>query len=258
MPFFKRIVMLLAWSALPFTGFLQADWQSDLVAVQPVDERSAVIMNEQDPYEPFNRKMYAFNMGFHDAIGGPVAHLYLDYVPSPLQTGLSNFFSNLGQPISSLNSFLQGKGQEGLEGIMRFSLNSTLGLFGILDIATPAGLTPEKEDFGQTLSVWGLWDEASFVMLPFLGPYTTRSLFGSVSDSYADPVYHVDDGELRQTPLYVGDAFVSYVKATPLIDELRQQPDPYIFMRESYLQYRTNLIYDGNPPQPALDDFDFN
>lgn len=217
----------------------------------------AETMNAQDPYESYNRTIYDFNMGFHDLIGEPVTTAYLDYMPSPVQTGVENFFDNLSTPLDAVNSFLQGKGEQGFESIMRFALNSTFGLGGLLDIATPAGLQKKQEDFGQTLYVWGVWDEASFVMVPFIGPYTTRSLFGQVGDSTMDPVYTATEWDLNRNVLFVGDAFVDYAKATPLIEEMRRQPDPYIFMRESYLQYRTNLIYDGNAPQANLDDFDF-
>ncbi|MEA3406376.1 MAG: VacJ family lipoprotein [Pseudomonadota bacterium] len=232
----------------------QAKDQESIVSEPSVPAQT---MNALDPYEDFNRSIYSFNMGFHDLIGEPVANAYLEYVPSPAQTGFKNFFTNLSTPLDALNSFLQGKGEQGLEGIMRFVINSTFGLGGLLDIATLAGLPEKKEDFGQTLYVWGIWDEASFVMVPFLGPYTTRSLLGKVSDSSVDPIYTAADMELNRNVMFLGDAFVNYTEVTPLIEELRRQPDPYIFMRESYLQYRTNLIYDGNAPQANLDDFDF-
>lgn len=254
----KTVITLFALSVLFSTPALKADWEEDLtvksdpLAVQPA------AMNESDPYEAYNRQMFAFNMGFHDLIGKPVVDLYRDYMPTPAQTGLNNFFSNLETPLDALNSFLQGKGQQGFENIMRFSLNSTFGLLGILDVATPAGLEEKEEDFGQTLYVWGVWNESSFIMMPFIGPYTTRGLFGKVSDGYMDPVYYLDEEDrLNQTALFAGDAFLSYAKAAPAIEGLKSQPDPYIFMRESYLQYRTNLIYDGHPPQPNLDDFNF-
>ena len=213
-----------------------------------------------DPYEPFNRTMFDFNMAFHRHIGAPVAHAYLDYVPQPVQTGLSNFFDNLKTPIRALNSFLQGKGQEGLEGVMRFSMNTVFGLGGLIDIATPAGLNPEHEDFGQTLYVWGVWPESHYLVLPILGPYTTRSLLGDASDGVMDPVYQtnmVQTDAQGRTELTLGDDFVTYTKATPLLDQLKNQPDPYIFARESYFQYRKNQLYDGHPPVESLDDFDF-
>lgn len=236
-----------------------ANWEDDLVFSNKKSiETSQNTMNSKDPLESYNRQIFSFNMAFHNSIGKPVTEAYLNYVPTPAQTGLNNFFSNLGMPLNIINSFLQGKGQQGLEGFMRFSLNSTFGLLGLLDIATPAGLELKKEDLGQTLYVWGLWDEASFVMLPILGPYTTRSLFGDIGDNSYDPVYDWVHEDINRNSIAITKGFISYAKATPLINELQSQPDPYIFMRESYLQYRTNLIYDGNPPQPALDDFNFN
>jgi len=212
-----------------------------------------------DPYEPFNRAMFKFNMVFHNTIGAPLAHAYLKIVPQPIQTGLSNFFDNLAIPIHTLNSFLQGKGKEGLEGVMSFSLNTVFGLGGLIDIATPSGLNPPQEDFGQTLYKWGLWPESHYLVLPIFGPYTTRSLFGNGIDDTVDPIY-LQKGTLlsdNHWQLNTTSNFIKYSKATPFIDELKNQPDPYIFARESYFQYRKNRLYDGHPPVETLDDFDF-
>jgi phospholipid-binding lipoprotein MlaA len=155
---------------------------------------------------------------------------------------------------------LQGKPQAGFEGVMRFSLNTVLGLGGLLDIATPAGLTPEEEDFGQTLAKWRVWPEAHYLVLPFLGSTTTRKLAGDTVDGMADPVYQAkmieDEGDTR-LDLSIGNGFIEYVKVVPLLDEIKKQPDPYVFVREGYLQHRKNDLYDGNPPTPALDDFNF-
>lgn len=227
---------------------------------QPLTEPTvpAQAFKSIDQYESFNRSVYGFNLAFHDSIGEPVTNVYSSYVPSPVRTGLKNFFSNLTVPLDVVNSVLQGKAEQSMESFMRFVINSTLGFGGLLDIATPAGLIKKDEDFGQTLFVWGFWDEATFVMLPFLGPRTTRNLVGSVTDITVDPVYRVADIDLNQAVTVVGNTLVSYSQATPLIEAVRMQPDPYIFMRESYLQYRTNLIYDGNPPKADLDDFDFD
>jgi len=240
-----------------FSLHLSNSFASDIDTTLQVVEEPAETMNPLDPYESFNRSIYDFNMGFHDLVGDPVTSAYLDYVPSPAQTGIKNFFNNLSTPLDALNSLLQGKVEDGLSNFMRFTINSTFGLGGVLDIATPAGLPEKPEDFGQTLYVWGVWDEATFVMVPFLGPYTTRGLFGKLTDNAVDPVYTALDTNLKKTPIFIGDAFVTYAEASPLVEEVRSQPDPYVFMRESYLQYRTNLIYDGQPPQADLDDFDF-
>jgi len=216
-------------------------------------------INDQDPYESFNRTMFDFNMAFNDSIGKPVVDTYEFIFPKPIKTGFNNFFSNLGDPLSSLNSFLQGNVEDGLSSFMRFAINSTFGLFGILDIATPSGLEKINEDFGQTLYVWGIWKESNYIVLPFLGPYTTRSLVGTSVDGYLNPIYPniIDTDDSGRFWLFLGGNFVSYVKIMKIIDDLDNQPDPYIFARESYLQYRTNLLYDGNPPEADLDDFDF-
>ncbi len=225
-----------------------------------VDQHLTVnAINDQDPYESFNRTMFDFNMAFNDAVGKPVVTTYKMVLPQPIRTGFSNFFNNLSDPFSSLNSFLQGNVEDGLSSFMRFAINSTFGLFGILDIATPSGLEKINEDFGQTLYVWGIWKESNYIVLPFLGPYTTRGLIGSSVDGYFNPIYpNIIDTDINgRFWLYLGGSFVSYVNIMNVIDDLHNQPDPYIFARESYLQYRTNLLYDGNPPEADLDDFDF-
>ena len=216
-------------------------------------------INNEDPYESFNRAIFDFNMTFNDVIGQPVAKGYKIVFPQPVRTGINNFFNNLSDPLSSLNSFLQGNVEDGLSSFMRFAINSTFGLFGLLDIATPAGLEKINEDFGQTLFKWGVWKESNYIVLPFLGPYTTRGLIGSSVDGYFNPVYpNIIDTDINgRFWLYLGGSFVSYVNIMNVIEDLHNQPDPYIFARESYLQYRTNLLYDGNPPEADLDDFDF-
>jgi len=217
------------------------------------------VMNPEDPYEKFNRVMFDFNMGFNDTIGRPVANVYNSALPQPAKTGISNFFDNLGTPISAVNCFLQGKVEDGLSEIMRFSLNSTFGLLGLIDIAEPAGLEAKNEDLGQTLYHWGVWDQSSYLVLPIVGSYTTRELFGGIADSSYDPVYpHVIDTDTEgRVLIYMSDKFVDYTKVVKLLEDMKTQPDPYVFSRESYLQFRTNRIYDGAAPQPALDDFNF-
>jgi len=216
-------------------------------------------ISSEDPYEDFNRSMFDFNVKFINSVGEPVASAYLDYTPQPVQTGLENFFTNLKMPLNMINNFLQGNIQKGLEDTMRFTINSTFGLFGLLDIATPAGLKYEKEDFGQTLYVWGVWDQSEYIVLPFLGPYTFREGIGSGFEVVYDPAYNqiIDADDLTKNGLLLTDRFISFTQYVELMDTMMDQPDPYIFMRESYIQYRTTLLLDGNVPQPELDDFDF-
>lgn len=217
-------------------------------------------INTKDPFESYNRAVFEFNQIFNDLIAEDIANFYLDYVPIPAQKGFDNFFDNLKDPLNMVNGFLQGDIEGGLTSLMRFSINSVFGLFGLLDIATPAGLNPQKEDLGQTLYVWGVWKESTFIMLPILGPYTVRGLVGSTIDSTYNPIfpYVIETDQTGRTLISLGSSFVDYTKIIGLIEQMEQQVDPYIFMRESYLQHRKNLIYNGNPPQPKLDDFDFD
>ncbi len=237
-----------------------------LLSVNPVlameENTRAVetVMNVEDPYEDFNRAMFDFNLKFNDTLGIPLANVYNSVIPQPAKTGISNFFDNLSTPISAINCFLQGKAEEGFSEIMRFSLNTTFGLFGLIDIADPAGLEDKNEDFGQTLYHWGFWDKSSYLVLPVVGPYTTRELVGGVADSAYDPVYPhlIKTDSHGRIWIYMGDKFVEYTKVVKLVEDIKTQPDPYIFSRESYLQHRTNQIYDGKAPQPDLDDFNFD
>lgn len=220
----------------------------------------SVAISNQDPYESFNRSMFEFNLVFHDKIGEPVGQVYKNYVPQPAQTGIDNFFTNLKLPLNMVNNLLQGKVERGLSDFMRFTINTVFGLGGLIDIATPAGLHYQKEDFGQTLYHWGVWKESNFLVLPILGGYTTRELAGGVFDGEINPTYrYIIQTDLNgRVVIYTLDQFNSYIKVMELVDTLKQAPDSYVFYRESVIQYRTNLLFDGNPPMPSLDDFDFN
>lgn len=251
----KLITVILSGFILSMSPYTQA-----IEATNTTETKKAAPMSSEDPYESFNRVMFDFNMGFNDTVGKPIANAYNGVLPQPVRTGISNVFDNLKTPLSAINCFLQGKAEDGLSEIMRFTINSTFGLFGLLDIAEPAGLEPKKEDLGQTLYHWGVWDESHYLVLPIVGSYTTRELVGGSAESLYDPMYtqiwEVDDS--GRVMIYMGDKFVSYTKVVKLLEDIKTQPDPYVFSRESYLQYRTNLIYDGKAPQANLDDFNFD
>jgi phospholipid-binding lipoprotein MlaA len=217
-------------------------------------------ISSEDPYESFNRSMFEFNLTFHDYVGEPVGKTYKEYVPEPIQTSVSNFFINLRMPVNMANNLLQGNVENALEDFMRFSINTVFGLGGLIDIATPAGLPYEKEDFGQTLYTWGVWKETNFIVLPFLGAKSGREITGITLDGLYSPAYTdlIQVNSNDELALRLTDEFDGYVRVMDLIDTLKTMPDPYVFYRESYIQYRTNLLYDGKPPIQALDDFDFN
>ncbi|WP_044408804.1 MlaA family lipoprotein [Thiomicrospira microaerophila] len=216
--------------------------------------------HSDDKYEKFNRSMFEFNLTFHDYIGEPVGNTYKKAVPQPARNAVSNFFNNLKMPLNMTNNFLQGNVEKGLGDFMRFSINTVFGFGGLIDIATPAGLPYEKTDFGHTLYKWGIWDDSAFVMMPFLGGYTVRDLFGKGVDSSYDPTFSyiiqtTNDGRIAFT---IGDGFDSYVKVIDLVDLVKTMPDPYIFYRESYFQQRGRLLNDGKTTITPLDDFDFD
>jgi|GEM_PF-1000139 len=232
-----------------------------LEVVYPENFKKSSAISSNDPYESFNRRMLDFNLSFHYSVGKPLIKGYRS-IPSPIRTAGENFLNNLGQPLSMLNSFLQGNVEDGLSTLMRFSINSTFGLLGILDIATEAGLNDKDEDFGQTLYVWGVWNEANYVVVPFLGPTTTRDIFGKVESS-VDPIYYqnglestyaLDDEFNEKAKVFMADGVVSYNRAEPLISTLENQIDPYLFAREAYIQNRVNEIYNGKPPVAKIED----
>lgn len=223
-------------------------------------QTSGEAISTADPYASFNRKMFKLNLAFHDSIGRPLSNAYKK-VPSPARTGLENFIDNLGEPFSMLNSFLQGDIEGGLSGLMRFAFNSTFGIFGVLDVASEMGLHSKNEDFGQTLFVWGLWPETNYIVLPLLGPTTTRGVFGTTVESLSDPFELYDQAELnddQRIALFTTSGFISYTKVAPLLDDLVTNPAAYEFSREGYMQLRMGQLYNGPPPMPALDDFDFD
>lgn len=218
-------------------------------------------INPHDPYEEFNREMLKFNLTFHQMVGKPLVEIYR-VIPLPIRNSTDNFFSNLGEPLSFLNSVLQGNIEDSLSTFMRFSINSTFGILGLFDIATEAGLEEKPEDFGQTLYVWGIWTDANYLVLPLLGPSTTRDLFGKVEGA-VDPIYThdglqyfygLDDEFETRSQLFIAKSIVKYNNAAPLVEELSNQIDPYIFAREAYRQHRINEIYNGNPPLPDIED----
>ncbi|MBW8810957.1 MAG: VacJ family lipoprotein, partial [Lysobacter sp.] len=149
-----------------------------------------------DPWEKYNRKMHRFNMAVDKGIARPLARAYTKVVPRPVRLGVSNFFNNLGQPVSILNALLQGKPKQAAQSLGRFALNSTLGIAGIFDPASDAKLPNRSEDFGQTLGVWG-WKRSRYLELPLFGPRTVRDAFGALGDAPLSPLRQVERDRIR-------------------------------------------------------------
>lgn len=196
-----------------------------------------------DPWEKYNRKMHTLNNAVDEAIAKPLAEGYVKVVPRPVRLGVSNFFSNLGQPVSALNALLQGKPKQAGQAMGRFLMNSTLGIGGIFDPASDAKLPRKSEDFGQTLGVWG-WKRSRYVELPLFGPRTVRDVVGLVGDAPLAPLQQVGDDALR---VFLQGTQLVDVRADLLaVDSLREGAvDEYSLFRDSWLQRRNYQINEG-------------
>lgn len=201
-----------------------------------------------DPFETFNRGVFRFNDTVDEAVLQPAAKAYRDALPSPVRTGVNNFFGNLGDVWSLANSVLQLKLQYSAETFMRLNVNTLLGLGGLLDIATEIGIDRHPEDFGQTLGYWGM-PPGPYVVLPLYGPSTLRDTAAFPIDRYADPLLAIRDIPVRNglTLLRVVDGRSSFLRASQLLDDAAL--DKYSFTRDAWLQKRRYDIYDGNPPE---------
>lgn len=200
--------------------------------------------SDDDPLEPMNRAIFEFNEIVDDNVLKPIAKGYKYVTPDPVEVGISNFFSNLGEIGTITNDLLQLKFAQAGRDTMRFFLNSTLGIFGIFDVATPLGLSKNKEDFGQTLGFWGVPD-GPYLVLPFLGPSSFRDGPSMIVDYELSPVeqLHHEERQVLQT-LDIVDTRARLLRATKILDTAAK--DKYIFIRESYLQKRESQVNDGN------------
>ncbi|MGM0982465.1 MAG: MlaA family lipoprotein [Pseudomonadota bacterium] len=212
--------------------------------------------NPDDPWEGFNRKVFAFNDVIDRYALKPVAKGYRFITPDPVEAGVGNFFSNLGEPRTALNSLLQGKGSNASIATGRFLINTTIGLGGLFDVATQLEITGREEDFGQTLGTWG-WEESRYLVLPLLGPSTVRDTGGLPVDMYSYPTTYVEDDEVRMglTALRVIDT-----RAGLLDQEKMIRGDRYSFIRDTYLQQRRFEVSDGDMGEDpfASDEFEFD
>ena len=202
--------------------------------------------DRRDPFEPFNRKVMQFNEGVDAVVLKPAATVYRDVVPPIARTGVSNFFGNLSDAWSFVNSVLQFKFQNAAENFMRLNVNTIFGLGGILDIASELNIERHREDFGQTLGRWGV-PAGPYVMLPLLGPSTMRDSIAFPIDRRGNLVSEVTDGTLRNS-LYVlraVDVRSNLLRASAVLDEAAL--DKYSFTRDAHLQRRRAEVFDSGP-----------
>ena len=194
-----------------------------------------------DPLESINRPLFALNDGLDMFVIRPLAIGYDFVLPNFAKRGMGNFFANMWDANAAVNSVLQGRFQGAAQGAGRFLVNSTFGLLGFVDVATPMGIRPYRTDFGHTLAIWGV-PSGPYIMVPFFGPRTFRSGTGTIFDSYVSVQANTGSVAIRNTlwGLEVIDARSRYLRADELISG-----DRYIFVRDAYLQQREIYINDG-------------
>ena len=224
-PFFIKLILLLLLS--PFT------------------------YAEVDPFQNINEKTHNLNQTLDLQVASPVARFYKRITPDFLEKGITNFTHNIEDLSIGINNILQGKFNEGLSDFSRFTLNTSIGLLGFIDIASDLGLTKHDEDFGQTLAVWGVPD-GPYLVLPGLGPSTTRDTLAMIPDAFLTPLWLVDHDRTSYslTAIDLIDTRARYLGLESVVIG-----DEYLFYRDAYLQNRNFEIKDGEV-EDDFDDFD--
>ncbi len=205
-----------------------------------------------DPWEPVNRSVFEFNEGLDAYVLKPVVAGYRFVLPEFVRDGIYNFFSNYSDIYTALQNLLQGKPDYAFSDLMRVVVNTTMGLGGLIDLATPGGLEKHKEDWGQTFGVWGV-PSGPYVVLPFFGPSNVRDTFGTAADLESDYLFRLlPDVALRNslTGLRVVNARNTYYEAGDLLDGAAI--DKYSFMRDAYIQRREYQINEGREDKEPL------
>lgn len=206
----------------------------------------------EDPFESFNRAMYSFNDTLDKAVLKPVAEGYNAVLPDPVNKGISNFFNNIDDIVVIFNDLLQLKIEQAASDTARVFFNTTIGIFGFFDVASGMELAKHNEDLGQSLGYWGI-DTGPYLVLPILGPSNIRDTVGLVGDSYVDPMNGVKPDSDRNWLIVVEgvDTRAGLLSTSKVLEEAAL--DPYLFVRDAYLQHRQNQVYDGNPPKRNFD-----
>jgi phospholipid-binding lipoprotein MlaA len=219
---------------------------------------------EADRWEGRNRKIYNFNKRLDARVLKPTANVYRTVVPKSARTGITNIYSNYGEPANIMNALLQGKIKQAFRSLDRLIINTTLGIGGIADNATELGRPQEPEDFGQTFATWGI-ESGPYVVLPVFGPSTLRDSFGLAFDIVIDPADFARNAAFSPSIAWrVGQIATRIINFRARASDmgadalLADSLDEYSLLKSVYLQNRRNALYDGNPPLSAeeLQDMD--
>ena len=256
MKFYKNLIFIIFISIFTFNIFAA---ESDNVSTDSADFNTSNYEDEVfDPLEPVNRAIFSFNNFADKIILEPAAKGYKK-LPSPIQSGIGNFLNNLKLPLVVVNQLLQGQGKNAAESSGRFIVNSTAGLFGLIDVAEKIGLEQTQEDFGQTLATWGVGD-GFYIVLPIFGPSNVRDTAGMILTYTTDPInaYAVREGESWLLPLRTATNAID--QRSKIIDEVNalrnNSIDYYAAVRSSYYQNRKaavlNLDDKSETPLPLI------
>ena len=212
---------------------------------------SPLTFAEVDPFQNFNEKTHNLNQTLDLQVASPIARFYKKITPDFLEKGITNFTHNIEDLSVGINNILQGKFDEGFSDFSRFTLNSSIGLLGFMDIASNLGLTKHDEDFGQTLAVWGVPD-GPYLVLPGLGPSTMRDTLAMIPDAFLTPLWLIDHDRTSYslTAIDLIDTRARYLGLESVVIG-----DEYLFYRDAYLQSRNFDIKDGEV-EDDFDDFD--
>ena len=206
-----------------------------------------------DPFEDLNRDIFIFNEKLDEKLLKPAALTYRKVTPQFARTGVTNFFNNLKEIDTTINQVLQGEIKYAFNDAGRFVINSTIGLFGLIDVASKMGLEKHEEDFGQTLGVWG-FDSGPYIMIPFLGPSNPRDLLSRPISSFLSGTFAMEDNDVKITLVGI-DALETRER---LLDaETLIIGDKYIFVKDAYIQSREYEINNGSTEDDEfLDDME--
>lgn len=248
-----------ALTALTFAACVVAPVAAHAQDAAPLDPAAAPpAAANTDPWEGFNRNMFAVHEAVDQAVLEPVARGYRAITPRPLRSGVRNFLRNLRGPVIFANDMLQGEfGRAGVTAA-RFSINTTIGIAGLFDPATSMGLDRHDEDFGQTLAVWGV-DSGPYLFVPIFGPSSVRDTFGRVVDMAFDPLSYLDGddaGDFRMARGILDGISVREGLLETVEDVRRDALDPYVTFRSSYELLRESAIQNGRADVQDLPDFD--